>query len=37
MIGAVLTVVFFNRRYQIPQGELKAVGAQAGPASSQRR
>lgn len=31
----VLTVVFSNRRYQILQGELKAVGAQAGPASEQ--
>ena len=31
----VLTVVFSNRRYQILHGELKAVGAQAGPVSEQ--
>jgi acetolactate synthase I/II/III large subunit len=29
----VLTIVFSNRRYRILQGELEAVGAQAGPAS----
>ena len=29
----VVNVVFANRRYAILQGELAAVGAQAGPAS----
>jgi acetolactate synthase-1/2/3 large subunit len=31
----VINVVFANRRYNILQGELKAVGAQPGPASAE--
>lgn len=31
----VVNVVFANRRYKILEGELKAVGAQPGPASSE--